>query len=64
MDKAIVDRLNVTLAKVIADPAAQKKLIEQGGEPNYQSAAVFAKQISGDIAIYVDIIKKAGLKFD
>lgn len=63
MDKAIVDKLNVTLAKVIADPAAQKKLIEQGGEPNYQSADVFAKQIKGDIDIYADIISKAGLKF-
>src|SRR5690606_24823929 len=64
MDKAIVDRLNVTLAKVIADPAAQKKLIEQGGQPNYQPAAVFANQIKGDIDIYAGIIAKSGLKFD
>lgn len=64
MDKAIVDKLSVTLAKVIADPAAQKKLIEQGGEPNYQAADVFAKQIKNDIDIYANIISKAGLKFD
>ncbi len=64
MDKAIVDRLNATLAKVIADPDAQKKLIEQGGMPNYQSAPVFAKQIKDDIDIYAGIISKAGLKFD
>jgi tripartite-type tricarboxylate transporter receptor subunit TctC len=64
MDKAIVDKLSATISKVLADPAAQKKLIEQGGQPNYQSADVFAKQISGDIKIYADIISKAGLKFD
>jgi tripartite-type tricarboxylate transporter receptor subunit TctC len=64
MDKAIVDKLSATIAKVLADPAAQKKLIEQGGMPNYQPADVFAKQISGDIAIYAGIISKAGLKFD
>jgi tripartite-type tricarboxylate transporter receptor subunit TctC len=64
MDKAIVDRLSATISKVLADPAAQKKLIEQGGQPNFQSADVFAKQISGDIKIYADIISKAGLKFD
>lgn len=64
MDKSIVDKLNATLAKVMADPAAQKKLIEQGGEPNYQPADVFAKQIKNDIDIYADIISKAGLKFN
>lgn len=64
MDKAIVDKLSATIAKVLADPAAQKKLIEQGGQPNYQPADVFAKQISGDIGIYAGIISKAGLKFD
>jgi tripartite-type tricarboxylate transporter receptor subunit TctC len=64
MDKAIVDKLSVTLAKVIADPDAQKKLVEQGGMPNYQSAPVFGKQIKDDIDIYASIISKAGLKFD
>jgi tripartite-type tricarboxylate transporter receptor subunit TctC len=64
MDKAIGDKLNVTLARVIADPATQDKLRALGGEPSYLGAEGFGKQITDDIAIYAEIIAKAGLKFE
>lgn len=64
MPSAIADKLNLTLARVMADPATQEKLRGLGGEPAYLAAAPFGKTIASDIAIYADIIAKAGLKFE
>lgn len=64
MPPAIADKLNVTLARVMADPATQEKLRGLGGEPAYLPAAPFGKTIANDIAIYAEIIAKAGLKFE
>ena len=64
MNKSIGDALNVTLARVMADPATQEKLRGLGGEPAYLAADGFGKQIATDVGIYADIIAKAGLKFD
>jgi len=64
MDKAIADKLNQTLARVMADPATQEKLRGLGGEPAYLAADGFGKQVQTDVGIYAEIIAKAGLKFD
>jgi len=64
MSGAIAEKLNVTLARVMADPATQEKLRGLGGEPAYLAAAPFGQQIAADIGIYADIIAKAGLKFE
>jgi len=64
MSTTIADKLNLTLARVMADPATQEKLRGLGGEPAYLAAAPFGKQIATDVGIYAEIIAKAGLKFD
>jgi tripartite-type tricarboxylate transporter receptor subunit TctC len=64
MDKAIGDKLNITLKRVVADPAVQEKLRTLGGEPAYLPAEPFGKLIKDEVGIYADIISKAGLKFD
>ena len=42
----------------------EEKLRGLGGEPAYLPAAPFGKIIADDIAIYAEIIAKAGLKFE
>lgn len=64
MPATVADKLNVTLARVMADPATQEKLRGLGGEPAYQPAADFGKTVAQDRDIYAEIIAKAGLKFE
>lgn len=59
----IAERLSAILAKTIEDPETQEKLRVLGGEPSFQGAAAFGRQIAGDRDIYADIIAKAGLQF-
>jgi len=64
MPADIAARLNVTLARVMADPATQEKLRGLGGEPAYQPAAQFGQTIARDRDVYAEIIGKAGLTFN
>jgi len=60
--KAIVDRLNQEIAKVIATPAIKDAWAKQGAVPMTMTPDAFGKFLEGDIAKWAKVIEKAGLK--
>ena len=60
--KAVVDRLNAEIAKVIASPAIKDAWARQGAVPMTMGPAEFGAYMERDIAKWADVIKKAGIK--
>lgn len=60
--KAVVDRLNAEIAKVIASPAIKDAWAKQGAVPMTMSPAEFGAYMERDIAKWADVIKKADIK--
>jgi tripartite-type tricarboxylate transporter receptor subunit TctC len=59
--KPILDRLYAETAKILSDPAVQKKMIELGAEPALTSPAEFKAFISSEVVKWRDIIREAGV---
>jgi len=60
--KAVVDRLNTEINKILADPEIKKRLNEAGAEVTPMSVAQFAGFVKSESEKYVEVIKEAGLK--
>jgi tripartite-type tricarboxylate transporter receptor subunit TctC len=62
--RAIVDKLNSDLAKVLADSAIAAKLSNLTADPLYSTPADFAKRLSFEYDKYRKLIEMTGAKLD
>ncbi len=62
--KAVVDRLNAEIAKVVARPDVKKAWNEQGAEPLSMNPAEFEKYLHDDIAKWAKVVKASGARPD
>ena len=62
--KAVIDRLNAEVAKVVARPDVKKTWNEQGAEPLSMNAAEFEKYLNDDIAKWTKVVKASGARPD
>jgi tripartite-type tricarboxylate transporter receptor subunit TctC len=60
----IIAKLNGALNKVLADPAVKKKFASLGAEVQPSTPAELGKFIHDDLAIWKDVVKKAGIKVE
>jgi tripartite-type tricarboxylate transporter receptor subunit TctC len=60
--KAIIDRMNAEVVKIIARPDVKKAWNEQGAEPMSMTPADFEKYLNADIAKWAKVVKSAGMK--
>lgn len=60
----IIAKLNGALNKVLADPAVKKKFASLGAEVQPSTPAELGKFIRDDLAIWKDVVKKAGIKVE
>jgi tripartite-type tricarboxylate transporter receptor subunit TctC len=60
--KAIVDKLNAGVNKVLSQPETKAAWAKQGATPLSMSPAEFDKYLRGDIDKWANVIKKAGIK--
>jgi tripartite-type tricarboxylate transporter receptor subunit TctC len=58
----IVAKLNAELAKVIQDPQIAQKLHDIGYAPHVSSAEEYTAALKRDVALFGDIVTKAGIK--
>jgi tripartite-type tricarboxylate transporter receptor subunit TctC len=62
--KAIIDRLNAEIMKIVARPDVKKAWNEQGAEPMHMAPGEFEKYLNDDIAKWAKIVKISGAKAD
>lgn len=60
--KAVIDRLNAEIGKMVSRPDVKKAWNEQGAEPMQMSPADFEKYLNADIAKWANVVKVAGVK--
>jgi tripartite-type tricarboxylate transporter receptor subunit TctC len=60
----IIAKLNGALNKVLADPAVKKKFASLGAEVQPSTPAELGKFIHDDLAIWKDVVRKAGIKVE
>jgi tripartite-type tricarboxylate transporter receptor subunit TctC len=60
--KAIVDKLNAEIGKVVSTPETKAAWAKQGAAPLVMSPAEFDAYLKADIDKWADVIKKAGIK--
>lgn len=62
--KAIVDKLNETVSKIVSQPDAKQAWSKQGAVPMVMNTTVFDKYMRDDIAKWNRVIKTANIKLD
>ncbi len=62
--KAIVDKINAELLRMLANPDIKDKLLQMGLEPQTHSPAEFGALIRSEISKYAAIVKAANVKAD
>ena len=62
--RAVVDRLNDAVTKIVSQPDVRQAWTRQGAVPMVMNAEVFDKYMRDDIAKWAGVIKKAGIKLD
>jgi tripartite-type tricarboxylate transporter receptor subunit TctC len=62
--KAVVDRLNEAISKIVAQPEVRQLWAKQGATPLLMSPEAFDKYARDDIAKWARVIKAAGIKAD
>jgi len=62
--KAVIDRLNAEVTKIVSQPDVKKAWNEQGAEPLTMSPAEFEKYLNADIAKWAKIVKISGARTD
>ena len=62
--KAVIDRLNAEIAKVVARADVKKTWNEQGAEPLSMNPAEFEKYLNDDIAKWAKVVKASGARAD
>ena len=58
----IVDKVSADTAKVLSTPEARQRMAEQGAEPEPSTPAAFTKYVNDDVAKWLDLSKKTGIK--
>ena len=59
--KAIIDKWNAAIVKMVADPETKKKLDTLGFVPVASSANEFAERIKSELARWDKVVKTAGI---
>jgi len=62
--KPIVDKLSAEIAKVVADPAFQKKAQEQGATADYQNPQQLDARVRRETASWTEVVKAARIEAD
>jgi tripartite-type tricarboxylate transporter receptor subunit TctC len=62
--RSIIERLRAEVQKVLALPAVQTKLAQQGGEPMPLTPQKLDAMIAKEVASNIKLAKAAGLKFN
>jgi tripartite-type tricarboxylate transporter receptor subunit TctC len=62
--RAVLDRLNAEVTKVVSRPDVRKTWNEQGAEPMVMSVPEFEKYLNADIAKWAKVVKISGAKAD
>jgi len=62
--KNVIAKLNEALNKVLANPAVKEKFAALGAEVQPSTPAELGKFIHDDLAIWKDVVKKAGIKVE
>jgi tripartite-type tricarboxylate transporter receptor subunit TctC len=62
--KAVIDRLNAEVVKVVSRPDVKKVWNEQGAEPLSMNPAEFEKYLNDDIAKWTKVVKASGARAD
>jgi tripartite-type tricarboxylate transporter receptor subunit TctC len=62
--RAIIDKLNAEMAKMLALPDIRERLTSQGMEPFITTPDQFAALIKADLAKYARVIKSANIKLE
>jgi tripartite-type tricarboxylate transporter receptor subunit TctC len=64
LDPAIAAKMNAALKTAIADPEINKKLIELGNTPRYETLDQFKATVKRDRAKWAETVKAVGAKID
>jgi tripartite-type tricarboxylate transporter receptor subunit TctC len=62
--RAVVERLNAAIGKVLALPEVQKSIVESGGVASPSTPEEFAQRIRSDVEKFGQIVKTAGIKVE
>jgi tripartite-type tricarboxylate transporter receptor subunit TctC len=62
--RAIVDRLNSEITRIVGRAEVRKTWNEQGAEPLAMSTAVFEKYLNADIAKWAQVVRASGARAD
>ena len=62
--RAVLDRLNVEITRIVNRPDVRKAWNEQGAEPLVMSIAEFEKYLNADIAKWAKVVKASGARVD
>ncbi len=62
--QAIIDKLNATIAKAVANPEARKQFADQGTEPAASTQAEMARMLRDDYARLGELAKRIGVSVD
>jgi tripartite-type tricarboxylate transporter receptor subunit TctC len=62
--KAVIDKLNAEITKIVQRTDVKKAWIAQGAEPMMMTPVEFEKYLNGDIAKWAKVIKTAGIRVD
>lgn len=62
--KEIIERLNMEINAVLAEPAIKARLIDLGGEPLIQPPEAFGDQIKAETEKWKKVVESAGLKVE
>jgi len=60
--KDITEKLSGTLAKAMSDASTVKRLMDAGNENDFMIGEALQKRLAEDIALFADIVEKAGIE--
>jgi tripartite-type tricarboxylate transporter receptor subunit TctC len=60
--KEIIDVLNGHIRAVVQGDDFKRRMLDLGGEPNPSTPEELAARLKSDIAMWADVVKKAGLE--
>ena len=56
--------MNLAIKAALADPDVQKKLVELGNTPRYETIEQFQATVARDRAKWADVVKSVGAKIE
>lgn len=62
--RAIIEKLNAEIVRVVKKPEVQARFIELGADPVGNSPREFAKQVESDVAMWTRIVESSGARAD